>query len=213
MLTFCRRHPDLLGNKVKGLILVDTTFTTPLRTTAGGGILPWLQKPVAKALLHLNRLLWPVVWWMNWQSYLNGSSHLITRLMSFSRNVTRGELEFAARFTATEHPAVVAKGILATLDWDETATLERISVPTSMLVGKEDRITVPAASYHMAKTVRAALLKEITPAGHSGIVEEGDAYATAIAAGAKWAIAGAPPGLRARALVTQGEDVARQDSS
>ena len=28
MLTFCRRYPDLLGSKVKGFILVDTTFTS-----------------------------------------------------------------------------------------------------------------------------------------------------------------------------------------
>jgi pimeloyl-ACP methyl ester carboxylesterase len=127
---------------------------------------------------------------MNWQSYLNGTSHLVTRLMSFSRDVTRGELEFAARFTATEHPAVVAKGILATLDWDESATLERISVPTTVIVGKEDRMTVPAASRHMARTVPGNL-SEITPAGHSGIVEEADSYAAAIAAGAANAVKGA----------------------
>ena len=52
MLTFCRRYPDLLGCKVKGLVFVDTTFTTPVRTTVGAGILPGLQKPVAKAFLH-----------------------------------------------------------------------------------------------------------------------------------------------------------------
>jgi pimeloyl-ACP methyl ester carboxylesterase len=49
MLTFCRRYPELLGSKVKGLILVDTTFTTPLRTSVGAHILSPLQKPVAKA--------------------------------------------------------------------------------------------------------------------------------------------------------------------
>jgi pimeloyl-ACP methyl ester carboxylesterase len=184
MLTFCRRYPALLGSKVKGLVLIDTTFTTPLRTTVGAGFLTGLQKPAAKAFLHLNRLLWPIVWWMNWQSYLNGTSHLVTRLMSFSREVTRGELDFATRFTATQHPGVVAKGLLATLDWDESSTLERISVPTTVIVGKEDRLTVPRASRHMAKTVPLGKLSEITPAGHSGIVEEGDAYAAAIAAGA-----------------------------
>ena len=184
MLTFCRRYQALLGSKVKGLVFVDTTFTTPVRTTVGAGILPGLQKPLAKALLHLNRLLWPIVWWMNWQSYFNGTSHLITRLTSFSRDVTRGELNFAARFTATQHPAVVAKGILATLDWDESRTLEGISVPTRTIVGKEDRLTVPEASRYIAKTVADGKLSEITPAGHSGIVEEGDAYAAAIAAGA-----------------------------
>jgi pimeloyl-ACP methyl ester carboxylesterase len=184
MLTFCRRYPALLGSKVKGLILIDTTFTMPLRTTAGAHLLPQLQKPIAKAILHVNRLLWPAVWLMNWQSYLNGTSHLVTRLVSFSRDVTRGELDFAARFTTTQHPGVVAKGILATLDWDESATLEGIPVPTTVIVGKEDRLTVPQASHYIASTVPDGKLSEITPAGHSGIVEESDAYAAAIAVGA-----------------------------
>ena len=184
MLTFCRRYPALVGSKVKGLILIDTTFTMPLRTTVGARLLPRLQKPMAKAILHLNHLLWPVVWLMNWQSYLNGTSHLVTRLVSFSRDVTRGELDFAARFTATQHPGVVAKGMLATLDWDERATLQGIPVPTTVIVGKEDRLTVPHASHYMARTVPDGKLSEIAPAGHSGIVEESDAYAAAIAVGA-----------------------------
>jgi pimeloyl-ACP methyl ester carboxylesterase len=121
---------------------------------------------------------------MNWQSYLNGTSHLVTRIMSFSHDVTRGELDFAVRFTATQHPSLVASGILATLDWDESTTLERIAVPTTVIVGKEDRLTVPHASYHMARTAPDGNLSEITPAEHSGIIEEADAYAAAIAAGA-----------------------------
>ena len=182
MLTFCRRYPELLGAEVMGLVLIDTTFTAPQRTTLAAGLWPGLQKPVAKAFLHLNRLLWPVVWWMNWQSYLNGTSHLVTRLVSFSYDVTRGQLDFAARFTATEHPAVVAKGILATLDWDESSTLEHIEVPATVIVGNEDRLTVPDASRHMSRTMPRGSLIQITPAGHSGLVEEGDAYASAIAA-------------------------------
>ena len=184
MLTFCRRYPALLGSKVKGLILIDTTFTMPLRTTMGAHLLPQMQKPMAKAILHFNRLLWPVVWLMNWQSYLNGTSHLVTRLVSFSRDVTRGELDFAARFTATQHPGVVAKGMLATLDWDESATLEGIPVPTTVIVGTEDRLTVPHASHYMARTLPDGKLNEIAPAGHSGIVEASVAYAAAIAVGA-----------------------------
>ena len=51
-------------------------------------------------------------------------------------------------------------------------------------------MTVPAASRHMAMTVPGNL-SEITHAGHSGIVEEGDAYAAAIAASAANAFKGA----------------------
>jgi len=118
------------------------------------------------------------------QSYLNGTNHLVTRLVSFSSDVTRGQLDFAAHFTVTEHPAVVAKGILATLDWDESGTLGDIAVPAAILVGREDRLTVPDASRRMAEAITWGSLHEITPAGHSGIVEEAEAYASEIEAAA-----------------------------
>ena len=136
MLTFCRRYPDLLGSKVKGLILVDTTFTVPLRTGIGAHILRRLQSggqghPSSQSAAMAGRVVDELA------KLPRRHQPLVTRLMSFSRDVTRGELEFAARFTATEHPAVVAKDILAILDWDESATLEWISVPTAVIVGKE----------------------------------------------------------------------------
>jgi len=181
MLSFCRQYRSLLGGKVVGLVLLNTTYTDPLRTTVGGDLLPAVQKPVAKLLLHAMRLLWPVVWWLNWQSFLSGSAHLLTRLTSFGPKVTRGQLDFAARFATIDHPAVVAKGLLCTFDWDESETLAGIPLRTLVLAGSNDRLTVPAASRHIATAIPRAELSEMRPAGHSGIVERGRSYSAAIA--------------------------------
>ncbi len=45
LLTFCRLFPEHLGTRVKGLALVDTTYTNPARTTTASGFMCAVQKP------------------------------------------------------------------------------------------------------------------------------------------------------------------------
>ena len=104
----------------------------PLNTSIASGLLKAIQKPVLVPLLYLTIWLSPLVWAMNWLSYLNGSAHRTTNWRtSFSGRETWGQLDFAARFTAKQSPAVLAKGILAMFAWDETATLSTIDAPTN----------------------------------------------------------------------------------
>jgi len=133
-------------------------------------------------LLHLTIWLSPLVWLMNWLSYLNGSSHRTTNWTSFSGQETRGQLDFAAKFTAKQSPAVLAKGILAMLAWDETATLKGIQIPTLIIASSHDKLTVPAASRHMVAVRPNAELVEVAPAGHPGFLERSTSYDSAIAA-------------------------------
>ncbi len=108
ILTFCRLFPERLGRQVAGLVLVNTTFTNPVRTTTASGLLRALQRPVLEPLLHLMIWLAPLVWLMNWLSYLNGTLHLLSALTGFAGRETRGQLEFATRFIIRTWPGVVA---------------------------------------------------------------------------------------------------------
>jgi pimeloyl-ACP methyl ester carboxylesterase len=180
LLTFCRLFPAALGTTVAGLILVNTTHTMPLNTISVGGLLRAIQKPVLVPLLHLTIWLSPLVWAMNWLSYLNGSSHQTTNWTSFSGKETWGQLDFAARFTAKQSPAVLAKGILAMLAWDETAILPKINIPTLIITSDHDKLTLPKASVHMAKVIPHSELIQIVSAGHPGFLERGKAYDDAI---------------------------------
>ncbi len=181
ILTFCRLFPELLGREVAGIVLVNTTYTQPLNTVTAGALLRAIQKPILEPLLHLTIWLFPLVWLMNWQSYLSGSSHKTTSSTSFSGHESRGQLDFAAYFTAKMSPAVLAKGILAMLRWDETATLPRINVPTLIITSDADRITLPEASRTMASTIPQAQLIQVSPAGHPGFLERSERYDAAIA--------------------------------
>src|SRR5215213_5054037 len=133
VLTFCRLFPEMLGREVAGIVLVNTTYTMPLNTIVAGSLLRALRWPVLEPLLHITVWLSPLVWLMNWKSYIDGSAHMTTNLISFSGRETRGQLDFAARFTAKQSPAVLAKGIMAMLRWDETATLPAVTIPTLII--------------------------------------------------------------------------------
>jgi pimeloyl-ACP methyl ester carboxylesterase len=134
-------------------VLVNTTYTMPLNTILAGGLLRALRWPVLVPLLYLTIALWPLVWAMNWKSYLDGSAHKSTDWTSFSGQETRGQLDFAALFTAKQHPGVLAKGILAMLRWDETATLPTITVPTLIITSDHDKLTLPRASEDMRRLI------------------------------------------------------------
>ena len=60
-LTFCRLFPKALGDRVRAIALVQTTYTNPVRTTSMAGLLTALERPVIVPLLHLTIWLSPLM--------------------------------------------------------------------------------------------------------------------------------------------------------
>jgi pimeloyl-ACP methyl ester carboxylesterase len=180
-LTFCRLFPQELGRRVAGLVLVDTTYTNPVRTTTFSGFFRAVQKPLLEPLLHLSIWLSPIVWLMNWLSYLNGTAHITAMLTGFAGQETRGQLDFATRFTPMASPAVLARGGLAALKYDETATLGAIGVPVLVITGDLDRVTIPEANAHINEAVPMGHLLKLRPGGHMALLEQNERLAEAVA--------------------------------
>ena len=180
ILTFCRLFPEYLGNRVAGLILVDTTYTNPVKTSIFSKLLRAIQKPLLEPLLHLTIWLAPLFSLMNWLSYLNGTLYISTELSGFTGTETRGQLNFATLLSAKSWPAVVARGTLAMFDYDETRTLSTINVPVLLIVGASDRATVPGASIRMKAELAQSELFILKPAGHMGFMEQNHQFAKAV---------------------------------
>ena len=176
-LTFCRRHPEALGRQVAGIVQLDTTYTNPVRTSKAAGRNTMLQKPVYEPILHATVVLSPLVHRLNWLAYQSGL-HCIskrTKLVRWYRE-TRGQLDFVTRYYKYDSPAVLARGTLGMLHWDATEVLPRVGVPVLILVGRQDRTTVPAASEQMRASMPAASLQVIDPAAHMGPIERNLTY-------------------------------------
>ncbi len=180
-LTYCRLFPEKIGPRVAGLALVHTTFTNPVETTEWSGLYKALQKPLLEPLCYLMIGLAPLVWVMNWMSYLNGSAHRSTHRSSFSGQEPWDKLDFASRFITKIWPANLARGMLAMFRYDAKPILGTIGVPCVVIAGEADSTTKPWASALMAESIPQAELKEMPRLKHQGHMEREDEFVGLIA--------------------------------
>jgi pimeloyl-ACP methyl ester carboxylesterase len=169
--TFARRHAHRLGSDVVALVLVGTTYTDPTRTTLGASLMHALERPVFTPLMYLTIALAPLVWAMNWLSYVNGTQIIATALTGFTGGETRGQLDFATLFFAKAPPGVLARGMLAMFRFDETSSIGNIAVPVLVVPGDRDPVLLPRASEHIAAVVPGATLAVLSPGKHMGLME------------------------------------------
>jgi pimeloyl-ACP methyl ester carboxylesterase len=169
--TFCRLYPKQFGPRVAGIVLMHTTFTNPLRTAFLAPLWTAIEKPILVPLNHLTIWLAPLAWLSNWQSYLNGSLHIVTRIASFAGRQTWGQLNYGALLAAKAWPAVVARGNLAMLQFDEQVTLPNVEVPVLVISAKHDRMTKPSASEHIEQLLPHGLYASVD-SGHLGFWEQ-----------------------------------------
>jgi pimeloyl-ACP methyl ester carboxylesterase len=180
LLTFCRLFPQHLNRRVAGLILVDTTYTNPLKTAIFNRLLTALQKPLIEPLLHLTIALSPLFWLISGLSYLNGSMYITTEISGFTGRETRGQLDFATRLGLMASPGVLARGVLAMLKFDETRMLPSISVPTLVIAGESDIATLTTANRRLSTDIPRGDLVLLRPAGHMGLMERNVQFTEAI---------------------------------
>jgi pimeloyl-ACP methyl ester carboxylesterase len=171
ILTLLAKNKDANRPAIKGVILQHTTYTNPVRTILFRRLMTALQKPVLTPLCYLIIFLSPVFWLSRWMSYLNGSSHLVTRLLTFAGTQTAKQLDFATLLSTLTPPAVMARGCLGMFRYDVTADLSRINVPTLVLAANKDRLTRPDASVYMKENMPNAELVTVAPGNHQALLE------------------------------------------
>ncbi|MBU1384893.1 MAG: alpha/beta hydrolase [Alphaproteobacteria bacterium] len=173
--TFCARHPELLNTRVAAIVLENTTHANPLETMVFSRVLRPMQ-PVIEALSHVSTVLSPLIWLVNWQSWLSGSTHLATRIAGFGSRPTREQLDRTALLITKSSPAVQARGNLAMLHWSITDDLPLIDVPALIFAGGRDLITKDHAGEVIAAALPQGRLVRVEDAGHMGPVEKSAFY-------------------------------------
>lgn len=175
-LSLCKYFPQLLGSRVAGLVLANTTYTNPLRTTSNHWFWTAVQKPILEPMLRLNIIFSPLIWLQNWFNYLNGVAHIFVRLFNFSGQQTRGQLDFMARSQLTISPAVQARHSLALYHHDASDVLAKINVPTLIITADKDRLCLPSASHYMHAHIANSQLVTIQPSGHATTLEQPEQF-------------------------------------
>ena len=181
MLTFAREFPELMRRQVRGLVLTHTTPENPVRTAWLGSFWRAVQEPLIKPMCFLTILLSPVMRLLSWLGYFNGLLHTQIHFGQYGGQETRGQLEFAARFTPLASPAVSARGMLAMTRYNAEDVLPRVNVPALVIAADHDKATLPAASLQLVRAIPGARIVTLSPAGHMGLFEQHTVWAEAVA--------------------------------
>jgi pimeloyl-ACP methyl ester carboxylesterase len=176
--TLVRDQPDFVRDRVAGIVLINTTYTNPLKTMILSRPLLALQKPILEPLFRLMAWLQPLAWIGAWQSYLSGSAHIANRF-GFGRYVTRSQLEQTTLLATRNPPGVQARGNLAMFHWDATDALKALNVPLLVLGGDMDIITKASASRDIVDQAGGDL-QIVEGVNHMGFLERSDLYHLAI---------------------------------
>jgi pimeloyl-ACP methyl ester carboxylesterase len=172
--TLARRHPEMFGTEIVGTVLLNTTYTDPLKTMILSGLAQALR-PLLKVLFHIEIALLPLAWLSAWQSYLSGSAHIANRL-TFGKGVTRRQLDHVALLGSRNSPASIAKGNLAMFNWDATGAIATIVDPLLILAGQGDIVTKPEAGAEIASTAVSPQLHTIEGANHMSFLDHAAEY-------------------------------------
>lgn len=179
--TLARDDPGFFNDRVVGTVLVNTTYTNPLKTMILSGLAQAIRWPLLEPLMRLGILLQPLVWLSAWQSYLSGSAHIANRL-GFGKFVTRSQLEHTTLLSTRNAPGNIHRGNLAMFRWDATHAMAGITSPLLVLGGTMDIVTKPDASEAIGMDHAQAKVMVIDGVNHMGFLERAPAYNAAIAA-------------------------------
>lgn len=172
--TLLRDHPQV-QDRVAAIVLLNTTYTNPLKTMVLSRLLQAIQRPLLEPMAHLTIWLSPLVWLSKWQSYLSGSTHIAMRL-GCGKFVTRSQLGHVALLSTRASPAVEARGDLAMFHWDATDALRSLRIPALVIGGDMDVVTKLEASRVIASESGLATLRVVEGVNHMGPMERADLY-------------------------------------
>lgn len=173
VLEFCREFPEETGRRVKGLVLVNTTYTDAIKTLVAAEVIGLVERRTRRILERVlsdskrARLL-----------RLRGDdfSWLFVKLMGFGPKASPSQIDFVQNLlTCFPSPRLVEtlKGIR---DFDIEKALSTIDVPTLIIAGSDDRVTTVRASRRMADEIDGARLVVFERAGHMAMLERHEEF-------------------------------------
>jgi non-heme chloroperoxidase len=148
-------HPEVVAARLRGVVLLSTTARPHVGTTrrirlATRRLLPRFDP--AKVMAH------PVV------------GRVLARI-GFGRDPRSEDVELTRRLLAACDPETSRGAVRAVFDFDATARLGEVALPTLVVGGTRDVITRPRDARRLARSIPGARLEELDGAGHMAMLE------------------------------------------
>jgi len=169
-LEHCHLNPGLVGSKIRGVVLLNTTHRPAVETLLGGAsvarIERFFRRPLdvmgsrAEYVERLRKIIKP-----------SDSIFMVVAAAAFGPHASAKQIDFTYDMLAETSADVLFDLMKSYRDFDVTEHLGEIKVPALVVGGTHDRLTVLAASEHLAANLPKAELKVLTGCGHMSMLE------------------------------------------
>lgn len=169
-LELCRMHEDLMDSMIRGLVLSNTTYRPAVETLAGGAAISHLERLTRRPfdglgsyhqrLDRLRRIIKP-----------SDAIFMMVSFAAFGPQASAKQIDFTYDMLAETPTDVLFDLIKSYRDFDVSEVLQNITVPTLVVGGEHDRLTVSDASRHLAEHLPKAELVMLEGCGHMTMLE------------------------------------------
>lgn len=176
ILAFADLSPEQIGGRVAGVVLADTAASDVLREVFGG-----LGAKVGWGLRRLGT---------RYRSRIDAAerlqqavrrfgaelSFLVARATNFGPDASPSHIEHVTRISTAAPAEVWVHTLQDILDMDLRHVLERITVPTLVVVGDRDLVTPKTSAQALRSALPNARAVVITRAGHVSMMEQHERF-------------------------------------
>lgn len=174
-LQLCNDRPDLVGTRIKGLGLINTTYGPVTETLIGSGVIARLERVTRRPLDALGKQHERIE---KVRRFVRPSDAIYwgVALAAFGENASPKQIDFTYDMLANTPVDVIFDLVRSYRDFDMADDLEKIEIPTLILGGTHDRLTLPKASYYLASHLPQADLHIFEGCGHMSMLERHDEF-------------------------------------
>jgi pimeloyl-ACP methyl ester carboxylesterase len=160
LMRFCADHPSVLSERVDGLMFLSTAAAN-----VGTAMVPGAVRDSVRKMLSLT----PVAKRASW--ILPGDLGYSMVRMTFGEQPPPAAVELARDIVAGMDSNATAASFVPLLAHDVTATLPRLRLPVTVVVGSQDRLTPPAQAHRLASLIPQSVVVELDGPGHMIMLE------------------------------------------
>jgi pimeloyl-ACP methyl ester carboxylesterase len=175
ILKLTETYPELLGDRVKGVALVDTSHVKLTSCLAGGSVISKIEKPVVEPLF---RWITEHHWFADRvkRTMVGTAPFLVaTRYLGYGSNAPLTMLEYISDMASeTSMKGAMQAGLALLGDSAEVSLdpLRESGIPVMIWVGEKDKLTRPEVSEAMARELPGSMLYVVEDTGHPSYMEE-----------------------------------------
>lgn len=183
---------DLLGSRIKGLVLSNVTYRPAVETIAGGEAIARIERITRRPfdalgkqsarIQQLRKIIRP-----------SDTVFLGVSLAAFGPGGSAKQIDFTYDMVSETSMDVLFDLVRAYRNYDVTDLLDRVTVPALVIAGTHDRLTVSSAAEYLAEHLPKAQLEVLEGSGHMTMLERHERFNRMVAEFLDDVLGGAEP--------------------